>query len=507
MVSISNFLEQHGPTRAAKLAEWLVSEQGISPEAARKRVSRLKSPLYRFPVPLLPKGESFVYHVDQRKEERFWPELLKAMRDTRSIFGVAIDGLIARGGLVPDSEFSVLAGTSQTGIRGQLMAKTIADRLKSAGVIKAYAGPENKTYLCIEQMALCMPDWNGMHGRQVAEGIVLEAMRDWVRKLGLASYNSIAIREEPERRAVAGFIFDLAGPSYLLPMRSGGPQPGFIVADVFAGAVLDEMHVQYFLRKVSMVHSLLRRRGSGALAFLVADGFTGGALHAGHAAGVSLATPKELFGERAGRALQTLAQTLNNVAAFAASTTPERLAKLIDDLSDIEGAAGNLRGILFELLAAYLVRRGAQSINMGVKAVDSASGKTADIDILKFTNQSSDCVAIECKGKQPGGVLSLEEAEEWIRRLPIFQAHLRPIPQLREANLSFELWTSGVIAADALTYLNKEKAKRTKYPIAWLDGQDVLRLATRGKEKVIADALKQHFLNHALASIQPMPVS
>jgi hypothetical protein len=72
---------------------------------------------------------------------------------------------------------------------------------------------------------------------------------------------------------------------------------------------------------VSLVHNLLWRRGSGGLAFLVADGFTGAALTAGHAGGVSLATPKELFRVRAGKALQTLSQTLNNAAAFAARMT------------------------------------------------------------------------------------------------------------------------------------------------------------------------------------------
>lgn len=90
-------------------------------------------------------------------------------------------------------------------------------------------------------------------------------------------------------------------------------------------------------------------------AFLIAEGFTSAGYTVGHAAGVPLATPKELFGVRAGNALQTLAQTLRNTATCAASAPPERIAKLIDDLSDIEGAAGNLLGVLFELLCAYLV--------------------------------------------------------------------------------------------------------------------------------------------------------
>jgi hypothetical protein len=111
-------------------------------------------------------------------------------------------------------------------------------------------------------------------------------------------------------------------------------------------------------------------------------------------------------------------------------------------------------------------------------------------------------VAIECKGKEPGGALSLEEAQDWIRRLPSFLSHLKAIN--REATVSFELWTSGAIAGDALLYLAREQSNRTKNTIAWRAGKDVLALAAAGKEKAIADALKQHFLHHPLSKATPV---
>lgn len=503
MTTITNYLERHGPSRSSVVAKWLVDELKIQPEAARKRLSRLRAPLHRFPIHLLPKGETFIYHVDDRKTERFWTRFLDAMRASKSGFGATLDALTARGGMVLTSEFAVIGGTSGMGSRGQLMATSMAERLVKAEAMAQFAGSGNESFYGFAQPALGSSDRNGHHARQLTETIVLEAMREWVRKLGIASYNTIAIRNEKDRQPVCGFLFDLAGPSYLLPIRSGGKQPGFVVADVFSGAVLDEHQIQYFLRKVALVNALLKRSGSGVFAFLIADGFTSAAYTAGHAAGVSLATPKELFGVRAGNALQTLAQTLRNAAAFAASASPERIAKLIDDLSDIEGSAGNLRGVLFELLCAYLVRRDAQSINMGVKATDPTTGKSADIDILKYTNQLADCVAIECKGKEPGGTLSLEEAQDWIRRLPTFFSHIRA--GNREAAVSFELWTSGEIATDALVHLKREKANRTRTSISWRAGKDILSLAVKGKEKAITDALKQHFFHHPLAKIPPAP--
>lgn len=503
MTTIANFLKQHGPSRSSTVVQWLVNELKLKPEAARKRMSRLRAPLHHFPVHLLPKGESFVYHVEDRATERFWTQFLDAMRKSKSGFGATLDALSARGGVVLTNEFGVIGGSSGMGLSGQLMASTMAERLIKAGTIAQSPGSGTEMFYVFSQLALGSADRNGHHARSRTEAIVLNATREWIRKLGLASYNSIAIRADETRQPVCGFLFDLAGPSYMLPVRSGGKQPGFVVADVFSGVVMDEFHIQYFLRKVGLVNAMLKRNGGSVLAFLIAEGFTSAAYTAGHAAGVSLATPKELFGVRAGNALQTLAQTLRNTAAFAASAGSERIAKLIDDLSEIEGAAGNIRGILFELLCAYLIRRDAQSINMGVVASDPATGKVADIDILKYTNQRADCVAIECKGKEPGGALSLEEAQDWIRRLPTFLAHLKAVN--REATVSFELWTTGEIADDALLYLAQEQANRTKNRVAWRSGKDILALATAGKEKAIADALKQHFLHHPLSKAAFVP--
>ena len=78
----------------------LRAEFGLSPEAARKRVSRIRPPIHTFPVGLLPKREAFVYHYKDRKTERFWRNFHNDLRETESVYAAAIDGLLARGGIV-----------------------------------------------------------------------------------------------------------------------------------------------------------------------------------------------------------------------------------------------------------------------------------------------------------------------------------------------------------------------------------------------------------------------
>jgi len=494
MSTIIAALTKLGPSRSSTIVEYLKEKQGLSDTAARQRISRAMSPVLKFPIPLLPNREVFLYLKHQRVTENFWLNLHKAMRDTNSVYGAAIDGLLGRGGIVLEHEFDVISG-APLALKKQVSAGLVAKRLEAAGAIRR-AVIDNNTYYVIDQIELGFPDYNAHKARTLADSIILEAVRDWIRKLGLASYNKINIRGDEGKRLVGAFAWDLTGPSYLLPLRNFKAQPGFVVADVFSEGVLDENGIQYFIRKAQLLKASLK--SSNALSILIAEGFDGRALTSGHKAGIVLATTENLFGQKVAQGIHSLLYTLRNAAAIAVGN-PERLASLLDDLSHIEGAAGNLRGILFELIAVYLAKEGAVSVDFARPALDPKTGKKFDIDVLRIINKA-ECTAIECKGKAPGGILGLEEIEEWIGKLPIFRGYLLAQEQFRNAKISFEIWTTGTFTDEATARLEKEKASRVKSPIAWKDGKDVLALARRTKEIAIVNALNQHYLKHPLST-------
>lgn len=496
MTTIAQYLSEHGPSRSSLIVEALVAA-GASPEAARQRVARVAKPIRRFPVPMLPKREAFLYLDKDRNSERFWQNFIRDMRATNSVFAASVDGMIARGGLIRADQFASISGATVIPQRGQLPVETVAQRLIAAGFIKEIHNIDHgRCFELAPSLAFGTPA--GLRARDLTEGILLDGMREWARKIGFASYNLIRIRGDEELQPIGPFAFDFAGPSYLLPLQGPGGKPGFIVADVFAEGRLTADEIQFFIRKARMLKATLKN--IGVLSIIVAEEFTGEAMKAGHAAGVMLATPKDLFGKRVGVAIASLCEVLKNAAKYA-SSSPERLTYLLDNLLDIEGRSLNLRGILFELVVGYLARRSAISIDMGVTARNPATGQTADIDVQAITQQSSAVTAIECKGKEPGGSLSRAEVEIWLKKIPIFHAHYANHAALREAEHRFEIWTSGTIDADALYLLKEEKAKRSKAPIDWKDGDAVLALARAGKEKGIADALNQHFFKHPFAEV------
>ncbi|MFW8583991.1 hypothetical protein ACOJBM_00695 [Rhizobium beringeri] len=105
----------------------------------------------------------------------------------------------------------------------------------------------------------------------------------------------------------------------------------------------------------------------------------------------------------------------------------------------------------------------------------------------------------ECKARQPGGTVSIEDVDDWLRRIPTFRAHIVKETRFREAKISFELWTTGTFEPEALLKLQREKQTRSKTPIDFKDGAAVSAIAKAAKEKSINDALNQHFLKHPLA--------
>ena len=498
MDPLAQILSNHGPMRASRLAELVQEQVGGSAEAARKRLSRAREPIRSFPFSLLPKQEKFFYMENDRTTERFWTSFLDALRDTDSVYGAAIDGLLARGGVVAVDEFPVISGAPNKKPR-HVPVSLVLSRLRDAGFLRQlkWADEQLDEVVQIDRRELGIADTAGLRTRNLVEGVMLDGLREWARKNGLASYNSIVIRGEARERLVGPYMWDLTGPSYLLPLREGGESPigqGFLVADAFAGTLVQDQ-VRYFVKKA---HGLRATPKIGrTLPVLFAQGFTGAALTYGHKAGILMATPETLFGSHVARSLKHLVETLSNAAAIV-SGNPGRLTNLLENLTEIEGAAGNLRGVLFELIVAFLVRYEGSSIDMGKKAYDRETGRSADIDVL-MVKGSSLAVAYECKGKSPGGRVTLEEVEDWLRRIPIFKHYVQSQPSLQQASMRFELWTSGDFEPDALGKLKYEKTRRTTNPIDWKDGAQVRAYSSNNRDAAVTKAINEHFFRHPLA--------
>ena len=486
--------------RASRLAAALTDRYALSPDAARKRVSRALPPIRKFPFRLLPKSEAFLYHEGDRNSERYWDGLLRDLRETGSIHGLAIDGLLARGGQAQRTSFDVVAGAPEAQ-RKQVPSSRVLDNLKSAGLVDLVEAGEMGQCVRARPDVFETPDTSEFRARTVAEDVLMDGLREWARKLGLASYNAIDIRNDERAAKFSTFHWDLSGPSYLLPLVSPGRdglKPGFFVADVFCSGTLGLPHIQYFLRKVRMTKAM--HRVVPFLPVLLADHFTNEALRAGKQAGIMMATTCNLFGDTIAHALTSLIDILSRAAAVAAAN-PERVVELLKDLRSIEGAAGNLRGALFEMIVGYLVREiDGNSIDIGEVIRDPNSGKSAEIDVRRI-KENQECWFYECRARQPAARIGVDEVAIWIEKIGRIHRYHRSEDRFQGCQFGFELWTTGLFDNDALKLLERTKAQRRRIRIAWKDGTQVRDYAKRASRKAILDTLDEHYFKHPLSDL------
>ena len=484
--------------RSSRLGGFIAKKYALNGESARKQVSRLTGPVLRLPYKLLPKNEAFLYRSEDRNTAKYWEALQRDLRETGAVYGMALDGLEARGGIAQTASFSVVTG-APVRQRKQVPIHGVLQRLKDIGFLNQCV---------IDRYGDCIrfgPDFfdtlseDRMRGTMLVEKILLDGFRDWARKLGFASYNAIDIRAGEYAPKFSTFQFDLVGPSYLLPLTttSGAKKkPGFLVADVFCDGTLDTNHIQYFLRKIRILRSM--RRVVPFLPMLLAHRFTPEALREGRSNGISMATIGNLFGKKIASSLESLVATLENAAAIAA-VNPERVGELLDSLSVIEGAAGNLRGALLELIVGYLVGDvEGGSIDIGETVRDPRTGEEAEIDVRRVKGKR-ECWLYECRGRQPKNKMTRTEVEKWITRVGRIHAHHRQEARFQHHEFFFELWTTGEFDQDATQLLKAEKKRRVRINLGWRDGRKIREYAKKANRKSILDTLNEHYFQHPLA--------
>ncbi len=326
---------------------------------------------------------------------------------------------------------------------------------------------------------------------------MLTGVREWVRRIGLVSYDAVAIRDGNKIPRFGQFAWDLVGPSYVHPLvafHDGKPLPGFIVADVLISdeeVTLDG--VAYFLSKVQMMRSQKNTRPF--LSLFVSNRFAQDAWAAGRRNGLVFASLETLLGTQVAEALNALIQTLKNAGA-AISKDPDIVYKIFSGLSKIEGAAGNLRGPLFEMIVAHCVKSlEGGSIDIGKVVTDPSSGNDVEIDVLLVGN-SRKINAYECKGIAPDKLIYRQDIEDWLRKtIPRTRNWiLKARRDLGNRELTFAFWTSGRFHPEARILLDKRKNQITKYALSYKDGAAVFEYAKRQTSQRILDVLREQYL-------------
>lgn len=495
---IAKYLLNNGPKLTSDILRHLESS-GLAPETARQRLRRRPSSVRTLSGLSFPKNARFYFHEAHFGTHRYWDGLYQALTEGSPTYGPAIAAMIAKGGIIPKDFFPIISGAplkqkKKTG------SDAVLARLKGIGFLDEVTMGETPV-VAFHHHSSFPVDFDGYAAQLTVQRVLLDAVADWARKLGMVSYNKVAIREGGEPLPQFGtHAFDLVAPSYLTPMvryAGGKPKPGFLVADVYLGE-LDKAAARAFVRKCESSHAM--RRLPPFLPVIVADGFHHDAFHDLRANGIIATKPSALFGRDVARGLAGLLETLRHASAIAAKN-PEVIGKLFDQLGHIEGAAGNLRGALFELIVGHIATlQGSGSIDIG-KKLHLGPEERYEIDV--FCVSAETVRLIECKGYAPTHRVDAEEVEAWIRtKARRLQKHFRTQDSLQNRSFSVEFWTSGTFTNEARELANAVSNETSRYNVNLMTGSDVRTLITKVNAKGLGKVFDEHYAKHPITKAE-----
>lgn len=492
---LETILKRMGPSLSNDVAEALVKQARLSPAAARKRISRAGGNVRRLAGVVFPRNARFVYLEKQFGSPEYWHNLAAALMASGSALGFAIAALRQSGGMVPIRQFPIICGAPLRQLK-HLSPETILQRLGDAGLVKAVVVPAlGDCVALVQDEEFYAARAAEMRARLMTENILLSAVRDWLRKLGIASYNLVATRDQDSLPQVGTFVWDLSAPSYLgaLVRRSkeGATKPGFVVCDVNLTQRMSLAGVQPFLRKCATLRAL--RNIGPCMQIIVAEHFDIDAFAALRGAGVIAATPATLFGTEIANALRDLTGVL--VKAAYSLFDSETLETLFATLGKIEGAANQLRGTLFEYIVADAARRNGLG-DITVNRIFTAAGKgKAEVDVLAVRANHS-ITAIECKGYSPRSMIPDDLFRRWLHHnVPIAYKAMRDHPDWKNLPITFEFWTTAPISEEAHALFEKasRELNEDRYRVVLRGPTDVWQACHETRERSLITAFEKHF--------------
>lgn len=499
-------VESGGPRLSSKLVEALVA-RGSAPEAARQRISRAirSGALLRTKGIEFPHRESFVYHKEQTGGPLFVQNLWEALAESQSLVAHCLQSMHARGGMVPDGHFAGVCGAADR-LKKQLPPARVREFVLQYGLVEQRIIEELGECLQLGRgMPLeCSSTPNRLKSRLLAEGITLDHLQKWLSVMGFISWGSAELRTHFTQPEFGQFHWDLTTPSYIHPFigtkKGGDLNPGFVVADVIINGQLTLPHVRSFLRKCNVIRHQQNPRPF--MSMIVADHFTHEAFTEIRKHGCMAITIETLLGSDLSKALKTLIAVLTNTAQ-AAAATPEVIHEVFGKLSAIEGAAGNLRGPLFELIVAHCVAQAdGGSVDLQKTIRDNESQVLTDIDVLR-TKQNQEVTAYECKGHLGNVRVDVPEIERWIKNtIPKTRKWFLQQAQFRDVKHRFEFWTTGILTEGASSYLEQAKDSIHKYEIDWRDSAKVMEYVGSVRAGKLVDVLRENYFNHPLPAIE-----
>ncbi|MFT5700395.1 MAG: hypothetical protein ACI8ZB_003269 [Desulforhopalus sp.] len=481
-----------GPCKSSELTQIIVEKCNLSKAAARKRLTRLPSPISRLNNITLPNNESVFLLEEHRDSADFKYLIQKILEDNNTAEGRVLRAIGLAGQTIP---FAYLAKASGTLFRLPSKGKhsylrKILDHLLENGLVEFF---QDARYGKI----VAAPGWQAMSPSTRAildvESIFLSMIQKWLINLGFSSMKAMQVRQETKCCLHGVFEWDLMGPCYLnglLFKRAKTTKNGFIVGDIVLGKKITKEDLKPFFYKLDSLNNQPKTLPFQSL--YIADSFEPNALNMLRNKGIMIASPYNIYGGEVAELLASLKDVLSK-AYESLKNTPEDAFKIIEKIIKIEGAALNLRGIFLDLLVARLYSRHGYTCRIREK-YKLNNGDGFEFDVV--AERADERIFVEGKALASGNALNLKEVEKWATTtLPRFMRWLKEEGNNHSVTNSIVFVVSTEFHPDCGDYISSLTTRNKKVRIKFYDSGYITQQLTKFHDNTILYSFKEQFLN------------
>ena len=480
MNKVENLLNKYGPMLSGDLARKYESAYGVSNEAARKAISRAKTPvkkLYKFKFD---KNQLFYYLKSQYMSEKYKSALLSSIKRHSKVIYTYIQAFISQNGYISKTILPAFVGAPVGKIKGHKKHADILQNLIDTEIILEFSEERyslNPAFYDIGNL-------NHSIGLEIAKKIIINDFSRWAKEINLVSFEKgKGLFDTPK---FAQFQWAYTAPSYIQPLYSyKSEQPGFVIADVFFGKVATVESLGFFIEKLNIIRSF--RNIQSFLPILLVDKIDPEALAILKKNKVMIAILNNFFTEKYTDLLNDLVNIFTNATSII-NKNPNELYHLFDKIEKSEGRYNDMSGDMFELLVGSHYSFVGCSYLKSKMDIYDGNGKHKELDWL--LEKDGTTIVVECKATR--SEIDEKFILKWLNEnIPFTRRWLIENKQVEK--MEFQLWSVGGFTPEALKLLQKAESETQKYSIKHFDKQKMMDMAKDKNDTNFIQIMNHHF--------------
>jgi hypothetical protein len=480
MTTIETYLREHRPTLSGKLIQ-ILAEEGVSTDAVRKRISRLRPPISKLKG-FFKDNQSFFYLQEQYLKQEYYEELRIAFKTSAKKYFSVIKSIEYHNGFIKKEHVASYSISPIKNLKSHKNISNIIEDLRNLNIIYEEEGYYTLNNLISERSSNNFRYYKGV---ELAKEIILSQFYDCSRSIGLVSYESGKFHSEFSK-----FQFNFVSPSYItgiLKYKNEKVIPAFVLADVLIGSETGIDEIDFFINKIDIIKTQVQ---SNFIPYLIVENLSQEALKKLKSKGIVIGFVNKLFGHEYEELLKSLINTVTNAGAIL-KNNPEDYLKLISQLNKlVDGKTNNLRGDLFEMAVGYYHSNLCQSLDIG--KVINHEGNRREIDVIAYYQSS--VTACECKAYK--SKIDEKVVEEWLScKIPKIYEWLKE--KDNDKKVIFEFWSVSGFTPEAEQLLNQKRSSIKKYEIEFYDEKTILAKAKLSGAQKIVEIMREYFINNA----------